>query len=172
MISRPRICVMGPSNSGKSSLAAAISRACGLPPIYLDQLQYQAHTDWQPRPNEEFIALHDAAILGPRWVIDGNYSRCLPQRLARASGLILLDTSTATSLLRYFRRTWFERDRHGGLQGGTNSVNWAMLHHITVTTRENRRRYREMFDGLRLPKLSLATAGEIARFYRSEGLKR
>lgn len=83
----PRICIMGPSNSGKSSLAAAISRACGLPPIHLDQLQYQPHTDWQPRPNEEFIALHDAAILGERWVIDGNYSRCLPQRLGRATGI-------------------------------------------------------------------------------------
>ena len=39
--------------------------------------------------------------------MDGNYSSCLPQRLARATGLILLDLSTPLSLWRYARRTWF-----------------------------------------------------------------
>ncbi len=168
----PRICVMGPSSSGKSTLATAIGRARGLTPIYLDQLHHQSNTDWQPRPDEEFIALHDAALLGASWVIDGNYSRCLPQRLARATGLILLDAPTAISLLRYVRRSWFERDRLGGLEGGKDSVKWSMIHHIAVTTRENRRRYKEMFDGISLPKLRLSTAREIARFYRSEGLNR
>jgi len=166
----PRICIMGPSNSGKSTLAAAIGQARGLMPIHLDQLHHQPNTNWQPRPDEEFIALHDEAILGARWVMDGNYSRCLPQRLARATGLILLDTSTPTSLLRYLRRSWFERNRFGGLEGGTDSVKWWMIRHIAVATRKNRRRYKEMFDRISLPKIRLATAREIARFCRSEGL--
>jgi adenylate kinase family enzyme len=168
----PRICIMGPSNSGKSTLAAVIGRARGLTPIHLDQLYHLPNTNWQPRPDEEFIALHDAALSGVTWVIDGNYSRCLPQRLARATGLILLDISTAASLLRYLRRSWFERDRHGSLEGGRDSVKWWMIHHITVTTRRNRRRYKAMFDEITLPKIRLATAREIAQFYRSDGLGR
>jgi adenylate kinase family enzyme len=168
----PRICIMGPSNSGKSTLAAVIGRARGLTPIHLDQLYHLPNTDWRPRPDEEFIALHDAALSSASWVIDGNYSRCLPQRLARATGLILLDTSTATSLLRYLRRSWFERGRHGGLAGGRDSVKWWMIRHITVTTRKNRRRYKAMFDEINLPKIKLSTAREIAQFYRSEGLGR
>jgi adenylate kinase family enzyme len=168
----PRICIMGPSNSGKSTLATAIWRARGLTPIYLDQLHHRLNTDWQPRPDEEFITLHDAALLGASWVIDGNYSRCLPQRLARATGLVLLDASTATSLLRYLRRSWFERDRLGGLQGGQDSVKWSMIRHIAVTTRENRKRYKEMFDRISVPTIRLSTPREIARFYRSEGLHR
>jgi adenylate kinase family enzyme len=166
----PRICIMGPSNSGKSTLATAIGRARGLTPIHLDQLHHQSNTDWQPRPDEEFIALHDEALLGASWVMDGNYSRCLPQRLARATGLILLDISTATSLLRYLRRSWFERDRVGGLEGGKDSVKWSMIYHISITTRENRRRYKEIFEHITLPKVRLSTAREIARFYSSEGL--
>jgi adenylate kinase family enzyme len=168
----PRICVMGPSNSGKSTLATAIGRVRGLTPIYLDQLHHQSNTDWQPRPDEEFVALHDEALRGASWVIDGNYSRCLPQRLARATGLILLDASTATSLLRYLRRSWFERDRLGGLEGGKDSAKWSMIHHIVVTTRKNRRRYKEMFDRIGVPKVRLSTAREIAGFYQSEGLHR
>jgi adenylate kinase family enzyme len=163
---------MGPSNSGKSTLAAAIARARGLPLIHLDQLYHQPNTDWQPRPEVEFIALHDAAIAEACWVMEGNYSRCLPQRLARATGVILLDTTTAVSLLRYFRRTWFEAGRHGGLEGGRDSIKWMMIHHITMVTPGNRRRYRRMFEGIALPKVRLATGGEIARFYREEGLAR
>jgi adenylate kinase family enzyme len=167
----PRICIMGPSNSGKSTLANAIARERGLPPIHLDQLHHLPNTDWQLRPDNEFIALHDDALPGPSWVMDGNYSRCLPQRLARATGFILLDASTMVSLLRYLRRSWFERDRLGGLKEGKESVKWAMIWHIAVTTRKNRRRYKEMFEHIDLPKIRLSTAREIARFYRSEGLE-
>src|SRR5580692_728905 len=113
----PRICIMGPSNSGKSTLATAIGRACGLATIHLDQLFHLPNTDWRPRPAEEFIALHDAALAGARWVMEGNYSRCMPQRFARATGAILLNAATALSLLRYLRRSWFGRDRPGGLEG-------------------------------------------------------
>jgi adenylate kinase family enzyme len=163
---------MGPSNSGKSTLAAAIARARSLTPIHLDQLHHLPNTDWQPRPDQEFIALHDEAISGTSWVMDGNYSRCLPQRLARATGVILLDASTATSLLRYLRRSWFERDRLGGLEGGKDSVKWDMIRYIAVTTRRNRWRYKEMFGHIALPKIQLSTPREFAWFYRSEGLGR
>ncbi|MEL6061759.1 MULTISPECIES: AAA family ATPase [unclassified Methylobacterium] len=168
----PRICIIGPSNSGKSTLAAAIGRARNLPPIHLDQLYHRPNTDWEPRPAEEFQALHDAAILGPRWIMDGNYSRCLPQRLERATGLIVLDVPTAVSLVRYLRRTWFERDRYGTLEGGRDSVKWSMIRHIVVTTPANRKRYAQMFGATGLPTLRLDTPQALARFYRREGLSR
>jgi adenylate kinase family enzyme len=167
-----RICILGPSNSGKSTLAAVIGRARGLTPIHLDQLYHLPKTDWQARPYAEFVALHEAALTGERWVMEGNYSRCLPQRLERATGIILLDASTATSLLRYLRRSWFERARLGGLEGGKDSIKWAMIHHIAVATRKNRRRDKELFDQIGLPKIRLSTARDIARFYRTEGLRR
>ena len=167
-----RICIMGPSNSGKSTLAAAIGRRLALQPIHLDQFHHLPDSDWQPRPEAEFIALHDAALFGERWVMDGDYSRCLPQRLARATGLILLDTSTATSLLRYLRRCWFEHDRIGGLEGGRDSVKWAMIRYIAVATRANRRRYAMLFNTIDLPKIRLASRGAVGAFYRSEGLDR
>lgn len=167
-----RICIMGPSNSGKSTLAAAISRLNGLEIIHLDQLHHLPNTDWIPRPADEFAALHDAAITGERWVMDGNYSRLLPQRLARATGFILLDLPTTVSLYRYLRRCWFERDRHGALEGGRDSVKWDVIRHIAVVTRANRSRYRHMLDDINLPKLQINAASELTHFYRSNGLKR
>jgi adenylate kinase family enzyme len=83
----------------------------GLQAIHLDQLFHLPHTDREPRSNEEFLHMHEQAIHGEKWVMDGNYTSCIGQRLKRATGFILLDLSTATSLFRYFRRTLFERDR-------------------------------------------------------------
>lgn len=51
-----RICILGPSNSGKSTLADAIARKRGLTPIHLDLLFHLPNTDWLQRPRDEFIA--------------------------------------------------------------------------------------------------------------------
>lgn len=167
-----RICIMGPSNSGKSTLAEAIGKARDMQVVHLDQLHHLPHTDWVPRPPAEFTALHDAAIAGDRWVMDGNYSRLLPQRLQRATGVILLDVPTTTSLYRYIRRCWFERDRRGGLEGGRDSVKWDMIRHITIATRANRTRYRTLFDAITLPKIQIASTATLTAFYRANGLRR
>jgi len=168
----PRICIMGPSNSGKSTLADAISRARGLRTVHLDQLSHLPHTDWISRSPEEFRALHDAEILGLSWVIEGNYSRLLPQRLERASGFILLDAPTTVSLYRYVRRCWIRRDRQGALEGGSDSVKLAMIRHLLGTTRVNRERYKRMFRDSSLPKVQLASSEALDEFYRVNGLMR
>ncbi len=167
-----RICVLGPSNSGKSTLAAAVARKLGLPVVHLDQLYHLPGTDWQPRPAVEFVALHDAAIVDESWVMDGNYSLCLPQRLRRATGVILLDISATASLLRYFRRTLFERGRIGALDGGKDSVKWLMIRHICVVSPKNRKRYAVLFDDIELPKIYLKSMDEIDRSYEHWGLER
>lgn len=168
----PRICILGPSNSGKSTLAEAIARRRGLRAIHLDQLHHRPHTDWQPRPPDEFVALHDEAILGDAWVMDGNYSRCMPQRLRRATGIIVLDISTPLSLFRYARRCLSGGTRAGGLEGGRDSIKWAMIQHIAVVTPGNRRRYAELYRQIQLPKVRLACARAIDQCYRRWGLER
>ncbi|MEI9426648.1 AAA family ATPase [Mesorhizobium sp. Cs1299R1N3] len=167
-----RICILGPSNSGKSTLADAIARKRGLTLIHLDLLFHLPNTDWEQRPRDEFIALHDAAIAGERWVMDGNYSVCMPQRFQRATGLILLDISTSASLLRYFRRTLFERERRGGLEGGRDSIKWDMIHHIAVATPKNRQRYRAMLERIDLQKLQLSSVRAIKKCFQDWDLAR
>ena len=156
-----RICILGPSNSGKSTLAEAIERKRGLEVVHLDLLYHLPNTDWEVRPADEFVTLHDAAITGERWVMDGNYSKCMPQRFLRATGLILLDISTPASLFRYYRRTLFERERLGALGGGRDSIKWGMIYHIAVVTPKNRKRYANMFNDIDLPEVRLTSIRAI-----------
>jgi adenylate kinase family enzyme len=167
-----RICILGPSNSGKSTLAEAIARKQSLEVVHLDLLYHLPNTDWVVRPTDEFVALHDTAITAERWVIDGNYSKCMPQRFLRATGLILLDICTPASLFRYYRRTIFERQRVGALKGGRDSIKWGMIYHIAVVTPKNRKRYANMFHDIDLPKVRLTSIRAIKQCYQRWGLGR
>jgi adenylate kinase family enzyme len=166
------ICIMGPSNSGKSTLADAIARENRAQAIHLDLLYHLPRTDWKPRPFADFQRLHDAAIETPRWVIDGNYSQLLPQRLERATGFILLDIPAPLSLLRYIRRCLFHRGRIGSLEGSEDSVKWQVLKHIAITTPKNRKRYAELQRTVKLPKIYLSSARQIEACYLEWGLHR
>jgi len=167
-----RICILGPSNSGKSTLAAAIGRARSLPVTHLDQYRHLPGTQWVERPDSEFERLHDEAANGDAWVIDGNYSRWLPGRLRRATGLIVLDASTAASLVRYFRRTLMEPDRAGGLDGTRDRLRFEMIRFILGRARRNRSRYQDTFEDFERPKVFLPSRAALEEYYRRHGLTR
>jgi adenylate kinase family enzyme len=165
-----RICILGPSNSGKSTLAAAIGRADGRTVVHLDQLRHYPGTQWELRPDDEFARLHDEAIAGERWVIEGNYSTLLPQRLARATSLVLLDASASASLLRYFVRTRRPHSRIGGLDGMTDRVSWDMVRYILGAGQSGRRRHRRDFGAITIPKVFISNRRALDRFYRDAHL--
>jgi Adenylate kinase and related kinases len=168
-----RIVVLGPSNAGKSTLAVALSKKLGFPAIHLDQLKHLPNTDWQQRPDAEFSALHDAAILGEQWVMDGNYSRLMPQRFARATGAILLSSNHWLRLGRYFKRTLINRsDRAGHLEGAQDSIKWEMIHWVAVRTQDSSLKYAQAIRQSGLPAVECNTAAALNQLYRTWDLPR
>lgn len=151
----PRICIMGPSNSGKSTLAKAIARKTDLPAVNLDQLHHIPDSQWMPRAPAEFLRLHAEAVSQERWVMKGNYTKCIEERFARATGLILLDVKVTVALLRYIRRCYSSTPRIGGLGMGREQMNLEMLKYILRTAPHNRKRHKKLYDQVRLPKLLL-----------------
>ena len=167
-----RILVMGPSNAGKSTLALALSEKLDLPAIHLDQLHHLPNTDWEPRPEEEFKALHDEAILADRWVMEGNYSRLMPQRFERATGAILLTSNKWLRLGRYFKRTLInEADRAGHLEGARDHLKWSMIDWIVFKTPGNALRYEKMLKSASLALVQCRTVPELKSLYQEWELK-
>ncbi|WP_176083021.1 AAA family ATPase [Martelella sp. HB161492] len=162
-----RIVILGPSNAGKSTLSVALSQKLALPVIHLDQLRHLPHTDWQERPDDEFARLHDAAILGDRWIIEGNYTRLMPKRLDRATGAILLTSSPWLRLWRYFRRTLINRsDRAGHLDGAKDSIKWAMIKWVLVKSRNSDKRYAAILRDTGMPLVECQSARAVKELYR------
>lgn len=159
-----RIMILGLTNSGKSTLAVALSRRLGISAIHLDQLQHVPNTNWQQRPEPEFAALHDAAILGDRWVMDGAYTRLMPQRIARATGTIVLTDTLATRYRRYITRTLFQQNRAGGLEGGQDKINAGMLTWLWKT-RNSIGKYQAIANNSGLPVVHANNAAELNALY-------
>jgi len=167
-----RIVIFGPSNSGKSTLAEALSHKLGIPAVHLDQLHHTPNTDWVPRPREEFHALQRDAVAGDAWVMDGNYSALVAERLARATGAIVLDDNHWLRLGRYFNRTLFQHRRPGGLGGKKDSIKWSMIHWFAFASRHNGARYRAMVGATPLPRIFCGSMREVRALYRAWELER
>ena len=121
-----------------------------------------------PRDKAEFHALHDAAILQDAWIMDGNYSDLMPQRFARATGVIVIDEHYVRRYVRYFRRTLFQKQRLGALPGSRDSVKWMMINWIWRT--RNADKYRRMAGASGLPCVMCPTGRELEALYRAWAL--
>ena len=165
-----RIIIFGPSNAGKSTLAEALSRKLGIPTVHLDQLHHTPNTDWVPRPKDEFHALQRAAIADEAWIMDGNYSGLVNERLARATGAIVLDDNHWVRLGRYFYRTLFQRYRPRTLAGNKDSLKWSMIHWVAFASRRHGARYRQMVERTALPRVFCGSMGEVKALYQHWGL--
>ena len=88
--------VIGCPGSGKTTFAEKLSRASGLPLIYLDAIWHKPDRTHISR--EEFDARLGEILGGDAWIIDGNYSRTVEVRLRACDTVFLFDLPTEVSL--------------------------------------------------------------------------
>jgi len=169
----PRIMICGPSNTGKSTLCVALADKLGAEAFHVDLFRHLPGTDWVQRTDEAFAALHDDAIAHERWVMDGNYSSLMPQRMARATGIVMLGGGRWANFRRYLWRTVFEkRGRAGSLAGDKDSIKWEMVRWILLVQPTNRARDLARVRAAGLPLVELRSMGNLRRLYREWGLTR
>jgi adenylate kinase family enzyme len=96
-----RILVTGCSGSGKTTVAAALSRVLGTPHHELDALFHGPA--WVPRPT--FVADVAAVAASDAWVVEWQYEQVRPLLLGRADLLVWLDLSRARVFSQLLRRT-------------------------------------------------------------------
>jgi adenylate kinase family enzyme len=172
-----RILVVGTTGSGKTTVAAALARARGLPHIELDALHWEPN--WREAETivfqERVRAALDAAPAG--WVVDGNYlSKVEWITSAAADTLVFLDLPLPLIIARIVRRTlrrwrtrqelWSGNREHLRMLVTRDSlVLWAVRTH-----RRNRRRFLERIDGAgsRLVAVRLRSPRAVRRFLATE----
>jgi adenylate kinase family enzyme len=172
------VLVVGTTGSGKTTVAAALAHALGVPHVELDALHWEPN--WREAETAVFQdrvrAALDAAPDG--WVVDGNYfNKVDPISTAVADTLVFLDLPLPLILARVVRRT-VRRWRTGEVLWSGNQEHlhtlltrdslllWALRSH-----RRNRRRFRERVDHARpgLVAVRLRSPRQVRQFLVAEG---
>jgi adenylate kinase family enzyme len=169
-----RICIIGPSNAGKSTLAKALGEKLGIPYYHLDQLAHIPGTNWQRRPDPDFVADNDKIIATDTWVIDGNYSVCIPQRFARATSIIWVDPSLLGSMWRYIVRSYqATQNRAGRLAEATKEFNWSLVHYTFTQYPKKRSDYAQFIaDAPHANYLHISSFRALKKLYTHWNLTR
>ena len=89
-----RVVVVGTSGSGKTTLARRLADVLGCPHVELDFHHFEP--EWRERSDEDFRQRVAEAIMGPRWVVDGNYSATRDLIWPEATRIIWLNYSTGS----------------------------------------------------------------------------
>lgn len=91
-----RIVIIGCGGAGKSTLARQLGAKLNIPVVHLDKLFWKP--GWVEMPKDEFDGLLRQEIAKDAWIMDGNFDRTMPQRIARCDTVIYLDFSRLTCL--------------------------------------------------------------------------
>jgi adenylate kinase family enzyme len=119
-----RVMLYGVTGSGKSTAAARISEATGIPWTSVDDLTWGA--GWVPVPEDEQRRRFEAVCAEDTWLLDTAYGTWVDVPLARVELIVALDYPRWFSLLRLVRRSLSRAlDKQPVCNGNTES--WGQL---------------------------------------------
>lgn len=99
-----RICVIGTSGAGKTTLAHQVSQKLMIPHFELDCLYWEPN--WVTVPADVFRRRVEECLVGNSWIVDGNYSKVRDIVWGNADTLVWLDYSFPLVMSRVLRRTF------------------------------------------------------------------
>lgn len=163
-----RICIIGTSAAGKSTLAQQLANHLNLAICHLDQIAHIPNTNWQPRDRELMRQDHQVFLIQhEQWVIGGNYSYLMPERLAQATAVIWLDYSRWNSVYRYIKRCLIHQPhRAGNLKGATQQFSWKMVRHILIHVPKNKAKYQKLLSNTNLHCIQITSFNQLLQYYK------
>lgn len=176
------ICILGRSNSGKSTLAYHLAEALDVPCFHLDQYAHVENTAWQLKDPNLFDLDHEKILKETHWIIDGNYKRLMPERLQKASAVIWLDLPAFGCVWRYMRRSQQSKKdraggttRIGGLKGAKQDFSIWLIKHMVLGYHKNNPIYHQLIEqhfSDDKPFIHLRSLAALNKFYDQLGLTR
>jgi adenylate kinase family enzyme len=106
MINSPpkKIMIFGRPGSGKSTFALELGKILNLPVFHLDK--YIFVSNWTPRDFQEYLTIQQSIVDTPAWFIDGNRTKSLEMRYAKADLVLYFNYPRLVCLWRIFKRVW------------------------------------------------------------------
>ncbi len=163
-----KICIIGCSNSGKSTLSYSLSKKLNIPTYHLDQLAHLPNSKWQRQSDEMLISDHNHIIQQDSWIIEGNYSVCMAPRFDVATSVNWLDPTVSSSIFRYLIRSIKnDPNRSGRLEGAQQEFSFDLIKYIFINYPKNRHRYIELLKQRpQLVQLHIKSMNALKKYYK------
>ena len=141
-----RIVIIGCGGAGKSTLARQLGEKLGLPVVHLDKLFWKP--GWVQVSQEEFDVLHRMELAKDRWIMDGNFNRTMPERIAQCDTIIYLDFSRFACLRGVLKRvlTTYGTVRPDMGEGCPERIDWEFLKWVWNFNKNKRQRYYQLLN--------------------------
>ena len=97
-----RIIIIGCGGAGKSTLARQLGEKLSIPVVHLDRLFWKP--GWVEETQEEFDRKLAQELQKPQWIMDGNFNRTMPQRVAKCDTIIYLDFNRFACMMGVVKR--------------------------------------------------------------------
>lgn len=132
-----RICIIGGSGTGKTTLANNLGKELKLPVYNIDELNYSKN--WEERDKKQRDEIIIERVKQPKWVIDGTYRSTLQQRLEKADCVIYLDYSSLAQLRGVLKRfIQYHGKERREIPGCKEKIDWKFLCFV-INWRKNKR---------------------------------
>ena len=163
-----RIVIIGCGGAGKSTLARQLGEKLNIPVVHLDKLWWKP--DWVESSREEFDAKLAEELAKPRWIMDGNFNRTMPERIARCDTLIYLDFNRVACLMGVLKRvlTTYGTVRPDMPEGCPERFDREFLKWVWNFNRNNREKTWAQLEKLPAEKVMiLKNRREVRRFLQN-----
>ncbi len=141
-----RILIIGCGGAGKSTLARQLGEKLNLPVVHLDKLWWKP--GWVESTPEEFDGKLAVELEKPQWIMDGNFNRTLPARIAKCDTIIYLDFSRFACLMGVFKRiiTTYGKVRPDMGEGCPERFDLDFLKWVWTFNKEKREKYYRLLN--------------------------
>ena len=163
-----RICIIGGSGTGKTTLANNLGKQLNLPIYHIDGIHHLQN--WEIRDKEERDKIILEKTAEDKWIIDGTYRSTLKQRLERSDFVIYLDYSTIAQVKGTFRR--FVKN-HGKekpeIPGCKEKMDWKFFWWVVNWRKNKRQMIIETLKQIDNEKIHIfKTRRQLNKWYKNE----
>ena len=163
-----RILIIGCGGAGKSTLARQLGEKTGLPVVHLDSIFWLP--DWAEMDRDTFDNRIREEMAKEKWILDGNYNRTLPERIARCDTIIYLDFPRIVCLCGIFKRllTNLGKTRPDMGKGCKEKIDWQFVCWVWNYNKNKRERnYRLLNEATHAETIVLKNRRAVKKFLNS-----